>query len=404
MKAEIDRLAKEVERKVIGWRRDFHENPELSNREFRTSRIVGEHLQNLGLEVKTGIAKTGVVALLQGKNKGATVGLRADMDALPVTELTNAPYASKVKGVMHACGHDCHTAMLMGAAEVLSKARNKINGSVKFLFQPAEEGPPEGEEGGASLMIKDGALQGPTPDAIFGLHVGRFPSGTFMCRAGNFMASGDALNIVVTGSQSHGALPWQGVDPIVVASQIIIGLQTIVSRQADLTRTPVVISIGKISGGERFNIIPQKVELTGTIRVVDGKVREAVLERVKNTAESIAQSAGAKAQVTIKKIFATTYNEPALTKLMIPTLQNISGKEAVLEQQIMTTSEDFSFYQEKVPGFYFFMNVAPPKGELIPLHSPLFDVNEKALIMGVRALAHLAVNFLKSKHQKTKNF
>jgi len=403
MKTEIDRLAKNIEGKVIAWRRDFHANPELSNREIRTSGIVSEHLRHLGLDVQTGIAKTGVVGVLKGKNKVATVALRADMDALPVTELTNAPYASKLKGVMHACGHDCHTAMLMGAAEVLSKIRDKIEGSVKFLFQPAEEGPPEGEEGGARLMIKDGALRNPTPDAVFGLHVGRFPSGTFMYRAGNFMASGDLLNIVIKGAQTHGALPWLGVDPIVAASQVIIGLQTIVSRQADLTRTPVVISIGKIRGGERFNIIPENVELIGTIRVVDKKAREAILEKIKNTVNCIAKSSGAKAQVTIKQLFAATYNDPALTKLMVPTLQNISGKEAVLEQPAMTTSEDFSFYQEKIPGFYFFMNVAPPNGDLTPLHSPLFEVNEKALTTGVRALAHLAVDFLKSKHQAKKS-
>ena len=397
MKTEIDRLAKEVEAKIIAWRRDIHQHPELSNREVRTGALVARHLKDLGLEVKTDVAKTGVIGLLHGKKKGAVVALRADMDALPVTEMTKAPYASKSAGVMHACGHDCHTAILMGTAEVLSKMREKITGSVKFIFQPAEEGPPEGEEGGAFLMIKEGALKDPVPDAIIGLHIGRFPGGVFFYRSGPFMASGDVLNIVVKGSQTHGAMPWQGVDPISVSAQIIIGLQSIVSRQIDLTRTPAVISIGKISGGERFNIIPQQVEMIGTIRVADNKIREEILVKVKNTSEMIAKSAGATAEVTMKRAFAVTFNDPALTAKIAPILQKLVSKEDVVEVPLMTSSEDFSFYQEKIPGFFFFMNVKPPNGEVIPIHSPFFDVDENALITGVRALSHLAVDFLKAK-------
>jgi amidohydrolase len=397
MKTEIDRLAKEVEAKVIAWRRDIHQHPELSNREFRTGKLVARHLQDLGLEVRTDVARTGVIGLLHGKKKGAVVALRADMDALPVSEKTKAPYASKTEGVMHACGHDCHTSILMGTAHVLSRMRDKIAGSVKFLFQPSEEGPPEGEEGGALLMIKEGALKDPTPDAIIGLHVGRFPGGVFLYRSGPFMASGDILNIVVQGSQTHGAMPWQGVDPVVVAAQIIVGLQSIVSRQIDLTRTPAVISIGKINGGERFNILPQKVEMTGTIRVADNDIREEIFRKVKNTAQMIAKSAGATAAVTIKRAFALTFNDPALTVQMVSTFQKLARREDIVEIPLLTGSEDFSFYQEKVPGFFFFMNVAPPGGNIIPIHSPFFDVDEKALITGVRALAHSAVDFLNAK-------
>jgi len=397
MKTEIDDLAKEVESKVISWRRDIHENPELSNREFRTGKLVVQHLKKLGLEVRTDVAKTGVIGLLHGKKKGAVVALRADMDALPVTEMTKALYASKIEGLMHACGHDCHTAILMGAAEVLSKMQDQITGSIKFIFQPAEEGPPENEEGGALLMIKEGVLDHPKPDAIIGLHVARFPRGVFLYRSGNFMASGDLLNIVVKGSQTHGALPWQGIDPIVVAAQIITGLQSIVSRQTDLTQTPAVISICKISGGERFNIIPQKVQMTGTIRVADSNIREEILVKVKNTSEMIAKSAGATAEATMKQMFAVTFNDPALTAQMVPTLQKLVNKKDVVEVPLITGSEDFSFYQEKIPGFFFFLNAVPPNGELIPLHSPFFDVDERALITGVRALSHLAVDFLKAK-------
>ena len=394
MRTEIDRLAKELEAKVVGWRRDLHENPELSNREFRTGELVAGHLHALGMEVRTGVAGTGVVAILHGGKKGPAVALRADMDALPVTERTGAPYASKTPGVMHACGHDCHTAMLMGAAEVLSRLRDTLEGRVTFLFQPAEEGLPGEEESGARLMIKEGALEDPVPDAIFGLHVGRFSKGVFFYRIGNFMASGDLLHMAVKGVQTHGALPWQGIDPVVIASQVILGLQSIVSRQTDLTETPVVISIGRISGGERFNIVPQEVEMTGTIRVIDSGVRETVLEKVRTTAECIAKSGGATAEVIIKQMFAVTRNDPALSARMLPTLQHIAGSEAVVEHPLMTTSEDFSFYQEKIPGFFFFMNVAPPGGEVIPLHSPFFDVDEKALMTGVRAMSHLAVDFL----------
>jgi amidohydrolase len=392
--AEIDRLAAEVEPQVIEWRRDIHKNPELSNREYRTGKLVAEHLQKLGMEVRTGIAKTGVVGVLKGGKPGPVVALRADMDALPVTEQTGLPYASKVNGVMHACGHDTHTAVLMGTAVVLSKIRDQIPGTVKFIFQPAEEGPPEGEEGGAPLMIKEGALENPKPSAIFGLHTAAMPLGLIGYRAGSAMASSDKLNIVVKGSQTHGAMPWAGIDPILVASQIVIGLQSIVSRQTDLTVTPAVISIGTIRGGEKSNIIPAMVEMTGTIRVFDPTIRRAIHEKVKNTAELIAKSAGATAEVKIRQTCAITYNEPALTKLMTPTFQRLIGEKAVVPFPQLTGSEDFSFYQEKIPGLFFFLGTVPPGGKTIPNHSPYFAPDEKMLQLGVRAMSNVAIDYL----------
>ena len=391
---EIDRLAAEVEPQVIEWRRDIHQNPELSNQEFRTGKLVAEHLKKLGLEVRAGVAKTGVVAVLKGGKPGPVVALRADMDALPVTEQTGLPYASKVKGVMHACGHDTHTATLMGTAVVLSKLKDQLPGTVKFIFQPAEEGLPEGEEGGAPLMIKEGALENPKPDAIFGLHAGAMPLGLIGFRSGSAMASGDELSIVVKGSQTHGANPWTGVDPIVVASQIVIGLQTITSRQVDLTATPAVITIGQFNGGQRFNIIPATVEMKGTIRVFDQKIRKAIHEKIKNTAEMIAKSAGATAEVKIREVFAITYNDPGVTKQITPTLQRLVGEKSVVPFPQLTGSEDFSFYQEKVPGLFFFIGTVAPGDKVIPNHSPFFAPDEKMLLLGVRAMSNVAVDYL----------
>ena len=402
---EIERLAKEVEPKVIEWRRDIHQNPELGNREFRTSKLVAEHLRSLGMEVKTNIAHTGVVGILKGQKDTPVVALRADMDALPVTEMVDVPFVSKVKttymgkevGVMHACGHDAHTAGLMGVAAVLSKMKDKIPGAVKFIFQPAEEGPPPGEQGGAWLMVKEGVLEAPKPGAIFGMHVGTFPVGTINYREGGFMASADSFTIVVKGSQTHGAMPWMGVDPIVVASQIVLGLQTIVSRQTDLTATPAVISVGKITGGVRSNIIPDEVEMVGTIRAFDPKIRKNIHEKIEKTAKMIAESAGATAKVTIPPAgLPVTYNDPKLTKQMESTFQRVVGKEKVVPARQRTGAEDFSFYQEKVPGLFFFLGITPPGGKEVPNHSPYFYIDESALIVGIRTLSNLAVDYLEA--------
>jgi amidohydrolase len=404
--AKIDQLSAEVESKCIAWRRDIHQQPELGNREFRTSKLIAQHLQSLGMEVKTGIAHTGVVGILRGKKDTPVVALRSDIDALPVTELVDLPFASKVKtqyegkevGVMHACGHDAHMAILMGVAEVLSKIKDELPGTVKFIFQPAEEGAPKGEEGGAALMIKEGVLTSPKVDAIFGLHVASVPAprGMIFYRSGGLMASTDSLKIVIKGSSTHGAMPWFGVDPIVVASQVVIGLQTIVSRQTNLTETPAVVTIGSIMGGNRGNIIPEKVEMEGTIRTFDPKIQNDIHARIRKTARSIAESSGADAEVTIEKLGPVTFNDINLTQKMIPTLQRVAGKGMVMITPPTTTGEDFAFYQEKVPGLFFFLNVKPADGKPVPNHSPYFYTDEKALIVGVRAISNLAIDFLAS--------
>ncbi len=402
---EIDQLASKIEPKVIKWRRDFHQHPELSNREFRTAEKIAEHLRALGLKVKTEIAHTGVVGILQGKKPEPVVALRADMDALPVTEALDLPFASKVKtiyngkevGVMHACGHDAHTAMLMGAAEILTSIRDQLPGSVKFIFQPAEEGAPEGEEGGAKLMIREGVLENPNVDVIFGQHVFPFEVGKIAFCPGSAMASPDGLKIVVKGKQTHGAMPWGGVDPIVVASQIVLGLQNIISRQVNITQAPAVISIGSIHGGVRSNIIPDEVELIGTIRTLNPDMRTEIHERIRNTAEMIAQSAGATAEVTISFGYPVTFNDPELTDQMIPVLKKVVGEENVFKVPPKGTAEDFSYYQQKVPGLFFFLGITP-KGtdpETVAMnHSPYFFVDETALIYGVRALAYMAVSYV----------
>ncbi len=403
--AEVDRRAALVEGKVVAWRRDIHAHPELSNREVRTAQVVAEHLRALGIEVRTGVAHTGVVGVLRGGRPGPVVALRADMDALPVTEEVDVPFASKVRatyngqdvGVMHACGHDAHVAMLMGAAEVLAGMRRDLPGTVKFIFQPAEEGLPAGEQGGAELMIAEGALEDPKPGAIFGLHVFPYPAGKIRYRPGGTMAAADALRIVVRGRQTHGAQPWAGVDPIVVASQIVLGLQTIVSRQVDLTAAPAIVTIGAIAGGVRNNIIPDSLVMIGTIRTFDPAVQRDIHERVRRTAESIAQSAGATAEVTIDPGYPVTYNDPALTERMVPTLRRVAGAGAVGVNVPQTTAEDFSRYEQRVPGMFFFLGITPPGADprtVAPNHSPRFFVDEAALPVGVRALAHLAVDYL----------
>lgn len=404
--AEIDRLAGEVEKRVITWRRDIHQHPELSNREFRTSILVAEHLQSLGIEVKTGVAHTGVVGLLRGGLPGKVVALRADMDALPITEEVDVPFASKVRttyngqevGVMHACGHDCHTAILMGVAEVLTKIKDRIPGTVKFIFQPAEEGSPQGEEGGAGLMIREGVLENPEPLAIFGLHVGvDFNTGSIGYKPGGALASQDVLHITVRGSQTHGAYPWQGIDPIVAAAQIIIGLQTITSRQLDLTQAPAVVTVGSIHGGVRSNIIPEEVELLGTIRSLDPSMRIDIHNRIRRTAEMIAESSGATAKVTINTGVPVTYNDPELTERMLPTLRRVVGEGNLEISKVHTGAEDFAFFAEKKPALFIFLGIRT-KGidheKVAPVHSPRFFVDESSLVVGVRALSNMAVDYL----------
>ena len=407
LSAQIDTAAHAIEARLIAWRRDFHAHPELGNREFRTAGIVAEHLRALGLdEVRTGVAHTGVVGLLIGALPGPVVALRADMDALPVAEEVDLPFASTVKadwngeqvGVMHACGHDTHTAILMAVAEVLAHQRAGLRGSVKFIFQPAEELPPEGEDGGAKMMIEEGAMDGPRPDAIFGLHVtSRLALNVVGYRPGPTMASADNLKITVHGSQTHGAMPWAGVDPIVVSAQVVLGLQTVISRQTDLTKEPAVLTIGTIHGGLRENIIPDSVEMRGTIRTFDEEMRDDIHERVTYLAQAIARGSRAGCTVCIKKNYPVTVNDPALTEAMLPTLARVAGPGRLALVPKVTGSEDFSFFQRVVPGLFIFIGVTPEDKDptkVAPNHSPRFYVDERCLVTGVRALAHLAVDFL----------
>ena len=406
---KIDGLAAEIEPKVIAWRRDIHQHPELGNREVRTAGLVAAHLRSLGLEVQEKVAVTGVVGLLRGAKPGPVVALRADMDALPVTEEVDLAFASKVKavwngiesGVMHACGHDTHVAMLMGAAEVLSQLREQLAGTVKFIFQPAEEMPPEDEEGGAQLMIKQGVLENPKVDAIFGLHIiSLIPSGIIGYRPGPLMASADDIKITVSGRQTHGAMPWLGVDPIVVSAQIVLALQTIISRQIDVTREPSVITIGSIHGGVRNNIIPDEVKMHGTVRTFSEDMRNDILTRVEDTCCAIAKSGRAHAHVNVRKGYDVTVNDTRLTEKSVPTLQRVAGRDKVFLVPKICGAEDFSFYQQKVPGFFFFLGcTATGKNAEAaePNHSPRFFVDEAAMKLGVRALASLAVDYLRAR-------
>ncbi|HEX4956421.1 MAG TPA: amidohydrolase [Thermoanaerobaculia bacterium] len=404
--AALDRLAREVEPKVVAWRRDFHQHPELSNREARTAKIVADHLSALGWDVRTGVAHHGVVAVLVGGKPGPVVALRADMDALPVTEEVDLPFASKVKaehggqsvGVMHACGHDAHTAILMGVAEVLARVKAELPGTVKLIFQPAEEGPPTGEQGGALMMVAEGALDAPRPAAIFGLHVVPMAeTGEIAYRAGGQLASSDRLRIVVKGRQAHGGMPWDGIDPVVAAAQIINALQAIPARQVNQLKGPAVVTIGSIHGGVRNNIVPELVEMWGTLRSFDTGTREELHARVKRTAESVAAATGATAEVTIDQGNPVTYNDPELTRRMAPTLARVAGPGKVWETLPVTWAEDFSVYQQQVPGLFVFLGIRRPGQKVedaAPNHSPRFYVDENALPLGVRTLAHLAVDFL----------
>lgn len=403
----IDAGMARVMPKVVAWRRDIHQHPELGNSEVRTAKLVENHLRALGLEVRTGVAKTGVIGVLRGGKPGPVVALRADMDALPVTELVDLPFKSTVRttyngmevGVMHACGHDNHVAILMGVAEVLAGMKAEIPGTVKFLFQPAEEGPPAGEEGGAPLMVKEGALENPRPAAVFGLHVWPGPLGSLSVRPGGMMAAPDGLTIVVRGRQTHGAQPWGGVDPIVVAAQIVLGLQTITSRQIDLTTAPAVVTVGMIQGGNRGNIIPDSVVMIGTIRTFDETMRSAIHDKVKKTAEHIAAAAGATARVSIPEGGLLTYNDPGLTERMLPTLKRTAGAGGVQTINPVTGSEDFPSFTQDIPGLYYFLGVLPAGADPATAprnHSPYFFADEAALPVGVRSMANLAIDFLKS--------
>ena len=400
--AEIERRTADINQRVIGWRRDLHQHPELSYQETRTAGVVAQPLRALGLEVRTGVGGHGVVGVLRGGRPGRTVALRADMDALPVTEQVDLPFRSTVRtmyngqevGVMHACGHDTHVAMLMGVAEVLTGMKDRIPGTVKFIFQPAEETPPHG---GAGPMIDAGALENPTVDAILALHVFPGRAGTVTWRAGPMYASSDNFRIIVRGRQTHGAIPWAGVDPIVVGSQVVLALQTIVSRQVDLSSANAILTVGSFTAGNRHNIIPDSAVLIGTVRTFDESVRNEIHARIRKTAEGIAQAAGARAAVDIELGYPVTVNDPALVARMVPTLQRIAGAANVTEQPRTTTAEDFSRYAMKVPGMIFSLGVTSPAKDprtAAANHSPLFEADESALPVGVRLLAGLALDYL----------
>lgn len=411
LRARIDAAVTQVNGRVVAWRRDIHQNPELGNREFRTSKLVAHHLRSLGLEVQTGIAHTGVVGMLRGGKPGPLVALRADMDALPVTEMVDLPFASKVRteyngqevGVMHACGHDNHVAILMGVAEILAAMKSDLPGDVMFIFQPAEEGAPAGEEGGAQLMLKEGLFAKEKPAAVFGLHVTPLPVGTIAYRAGGIMAASDTWRMVVRGKQTHGAYPWGGVDPIVTAAQIVLGLQTVVSRQSDLTKAPAVVTVGQFTGGLRSNIIPDTVVMVGTIRTLDPEMRTDVHERVRRTAEHIAAAQGATVDIDINLGYPVTFNDPELTAWALPTLQRVTGGRAI-ERPAVLGAEDFSYYAQETPGLFVWLGITPEgqDPETAPSnHSPLFFADEAALPIGVRALAHLAVDYMTSQGSVT---
>jgi len=401
----INAAADKIEPKTIAWRRDFHEHPELGNRETRTAKIIADHLRSLGLEVRERVGVTGVVGILRGALPGPVIGLRADIDALPIVERTPVPFASKVKttyngqevGVMHACGHDSHMAILMSVAEILSNMKSSLKGTVKFIFQPAEEGPPAGEEGGAPLMIKEGILENPKVEAMFGLHINSATeTGKIKYRSEGTMAASDWFTITVHGKGSHGSQPWAGVDPIVISAQIIEGLQTIISRQTELTRDAAVISVCVMQGGVRPNIIPETVEMTGTIRTLDTAMQRNIHERMVRTVTKIAESAGATADISIDKKTLITYNDPALVKKILPSLQTTAGEENVVWMDAMTGSEDFSFFGAKVPSFFFFLG-GMQKGQdphtAFPHHTPDFYIDESGFKLGVKTFCNLVFDY-----------
>ncbi len=407
---DLDALADGLEAKVIAWRRDIHEHPELSNREFRTAAMVAEHLESLGIHVTTGVAHTGVVGVLEGGNPGPVVALRADMDGLPVPERNDLPFRSEVMGeyrgetvpVMHACGHDTHVAILMGVAEALSGMRDQLSGTVKFIFQPAEEGAPEGEEGGAELMAKEGVLRNPDVDAAFALHIASQQDvGTFKYRSGPLLAAVQDFRIVVRGRQTHGASPWAGIDPIVTASQIVLALQTIVSRTLNITENPAIVTVGKFSGGVRSNIVPEEVEMLGTIRTFDAAQTETVHRRIREIATNIGEAAGAVVEVQIPHTthYPVTYNDPDLTATAIESLGRVAGTENVIESTLITGAEDFSYFAAEVPGFFVFLGGKPldvAVEDAAAHHTPDFYIDESGLMLGFKGLMALTLDYMKA--------
>lgn len=412
--AVLDQQVKAVNPKLIEWRRHIHENPELGNREFKTAAYIANHLRSLGIEVQTGVGKTGVVGILKGGKPGPVVALRADMDALPVLERVDIPFKSKVTAdyngqtvpVMHACGHDSHVSMLMGTAEVLSKMKKDIAGTVKFIFQPAEEGPPANEEGGAPLMIKEGAMDNPKVDAIFGIHINSATEiGKIKYKSGSFMASSDWFTITIHGKGSHGSQPWSSKDPIAIGSQIVTGLQNIVSRQEDLTKAPVVITVGKFHSGLRSNIIPEEAVLEGTIRTLDPQMQKEVHEKIKLTAQKIAEAWGATADVSIDTKTLVTVNNPDLVKMMLPSLQKAAGTDNVSESTWTTGAEDFSYFGEKAPAFFFNLGGMPKGGDpktAPPHHTADFYIDDSMLDVGVKAFCNIVFDYAKLKEASGK--
>lgn len=398
-----------IEDKVIAWRHHLHEHPELSNREFATAKFVADHLRGLGLEVKTGIAYTGVVGILRGGRPGGVIALRADMDALPVTENVDLPWASKVKttylgkevGVMHACGHDTHVAMLMGAAEVLAQQKADIAGTVVFIFQPAEEGAPKEEGGGARMMVEEGVLSDHGVEVAFGIHINsQTPVGQVNYKPGGAMAASNPFTIKVKGKQAHGSAPWASIDPVVVSAQIIMGLQTIVSRQSDLTKEPVVISVGKIEGGVRNNIIPEEVTLIGTIRTLDRAMKADVFSRIHQTAEHIAAASGASVEVAIEEGTLITYNDPEITRQLMPTVAATAGEDNINLVRPITGAEDFSYYAEKVPSLFIFLGGMAPdmsRQEAPGHHTPEFRIDDRGLQLGVQIYTNIALDYLQQR-------
>jgi amidohydrolase len=402
---QIDNKAKAISAKLIEWRRHIHQNPELGNREFKTMEYIAAHLKSLGLEVTTGVAKTGVVATLKGGKPGPVIALRADIDALPVKERVDVPYKSVAMSeyngasvpVMHACGHDTHTSILMGTAEVLSSMKKDIAGTVKFFFQPAEEGSPGTEEGGAPLMIKEGVMENPKVEAVFGLHIASsLEIGNIKYISGSMMASSDWFTIKIKGKQTHGSSPWSGIDPIVIGSQLINQFQTIVSRQEDLTIAPVVITVGKFHSGVRSNIIPEEAELEGTIRTLDSKMQKDVHEKMKNIAKNLGEAWGAQIDINIDTKTLVTYNNPALVKMMAPSLERASGKDNISEGRWTTGAEDFSYFADKVPSFFFNLG-GMPKGmdpsKAAPHHTPDFYLDDSMLDTGVKAFCNIVFDY-----------
>lgn len=402
---KIDEKASAIQPKMLEWRRYLHQHPELSNREYKTMEYVAAHLRKLGLEVSTGVAKTGIVALLKGDKPGSVIALRADMDALPVKERGDLSFKSTVVAeylgnqvpVMHACGHDTHMSILMGTAEVLVAMKKDLAGTVKFIFQPAEEGAPGSEEGGAPLMIKEGVMDNPTVDAIFGLHIwSNLEVGKIQYKSGSMMASSDWFTINIKGKQTHGSTPWTGIDPIVIGAQMINNLQTIVSRQEDLTVAPVVITIGKFHSGMRNNIIPEDAQLEGTIRTLDSKMQKDVHEKMRLVVQNTAEAWGAKAELTIDTKTAVTYNDPALVASMLPALSKAVGNENLVPGRWTTGAEDFSFYGDKAPAFFFNLG-GMPKGtdpsKVGPHHTPDFYIDDSMLFTGVKAFCHLVFDY-----------